>query len=160
MYGNSYKKILFRAAGVAVGLSFAGVTLMFFLLINGAVNIQNFDSEPVVSQIYAKWTSVSLVCILAAAGASCAFAAASNNKIFKITSAALNLAVVACCIAFASLIKNHAVILADFNAVSGYITDFYILAGFASVLTVFYTVYACLAFKKPKETQPEVGGGE
>lgn len=156
----NYKKMLGCAACAAVGVSFAGIAVIFFLLITGAANIKGFGGDPAVSQIYVKWTSVALNCILAATGVSCAFSAASKNKIFKITSAALNFTVTVCAIVFARIIKQYAPTLSEFNAVSGFISEYYILAALAAVLTVFYTVFACLAFKKPEEIQPEVGGGE
>ena len=160
MYEKIYKKVLLYAVGVAVGISLIAVAVLFFLLIALATNALGFKDGNSVSQLYAKQTAIGLACILGVAGLCGAFAAASRNGIFRIITAALNLTACGCCFGFADIVKRYAPILADYNAISGFLIIFYILACFTAVLTVFYAVCAVFSYKRPKETQPEVGGGE
>ncbi len=160
MYEKIYKKVLVYAVSVAVGISLIAVAVTFFLLIARAANAWGFKDGNSVSQLYAKQAAAGLACMLGVAGLCGAFAAASRNGVFRIINAALNLTVFACCFGFGNLVKRYAVTLVDYNAIADCLILFYVLAGFTAVLTVFYAVCAVFSYKRPKETQPEVGGGE
>ena len=151
------KKILAVVLGLSlIILIFETVSLIWNTIGMGDLKTLDHDLNDVES--FMRWTAVGLAVMMVPALTSYVFAFFSDKKLFKITSAALSLVVVVCCITFITLCRDVAIeydSISAYSSASGYFSELMQILISSALIGVYFLLISVLPAKKAGEVATE-----